>query len=80
MRLLPCVDQVMFLEVGQLSEALFAQVALERPLATVHSEMHLQIQRWYIKKEVCCQREHVAVSKQKEIPSRNPRSGSKQLP
>jgi len=42
MWLLPRVDQVMFLEVGQLSEALFTQVALERSLATVHSEMDLQ--------------------------------------
>lgn len=42
MWLLPRVDQVVLLEVGQLSEALFTQVTLERSLATVHSEMDLQ--------------------------------------
>lgn len=41
MRLLSCVDQVMFLEVGQLSETLFAEVTLERSLTAVHSEMDL---------------------------------------
>ena len=45
MRLLPRVDQVMFLEVGQLSEAFFAEVTLERPLPTVHSEMDLESQQ-----------------------------------
>lgn len=47
-RLLPRVDQVVLLKVSQLSEALLAQVALEGPLATVHSEMDLigkQIQK-----------------------------------
>lgn len=34
----------MFLEVGQLSETFFAEVALERPLAAVHSEVDLQPQ------------------------------------
>lgn len=42
MRFLPCVDQVVLLQVGQLSEALLAQVALEGPLAAVHSEMDLR--------------------------------------
>lgn len=42
MRLLSCVDQVMFLEVGQLSEAFLAEVALERSLTTVHAEMDLE--------------------------------------
>lgn len=45
MWLLPCVDEVMFLKVGQLSEALFAEVTLERSLATVHSEMDLEMQK-----------------------------------
>lgn len=44
MRLLSCVDQVMFLEVGQLSETFFAEVTLERSLTTVHSEMDLESQ------------------------------------
>lgn len=41
---LPRVDKVVFLEVRQLREALFTQVTLERSLATVHSEMDLQLQ------------------------------------
>lgn len=41
MRLLSCVDQVMFLEVGQLRETFFAEVTLERSLTAVHSEMDL---------------------------------------
>lgn len=41
MRFLPGVDQVMLLEVGQLSEALLTQVTLEGPLAAVHPEMNL---------------------------------------
>lgn len=45
MRLLSRVDQVMFLEVGQLSEAFFAEVTLEWALATVHAEVDLQPQR-----------------------------------
>lgn len=36
------MDQVVLLEVCQLSETLFAQVTLERPLAAVHSEMYLE--------------------------------------
>lgn len=35
------MDQVVLLKVSQLSEALLAQVALEGPLAAVHSEMDL---------------------------------------
>lgn len=35
----------MFLEMGQLSEALLTQVTLERSLTTVHSEMDLQLRR-----------------------------------
>lgn len=45
MRLLSCVDQVMFLEVGQLSETFLAEVTLERSLSTVHSEMDLESQQ-----------------------------------
>lgn len=56
MRFFPCVDQVVFLEMGQLSETLFAQVTLERPLATVHSEMYLKLHRSFReKRELCCQ-------------------------
>lgn len=51
MRLLPCVDQVMFLKVGELSETLFAQVALERPLAAVHPKMDLQLHNKSLKKK-----------------------------
>lgn len=36
-RFLPSVDKVMLLKVGQLSEALLAQVALKGPLTAVHS-------------------------------------------
>lgn len=35
------VDQVMFLKVGQLSEAFLAQVTVEWSLTTVHSQMDL---------------------------------------
>lgn len=42
---LPRVDQVMFLEVGQLSKALFAQVTLEGSLPTMDSEMDLEIRQ-----------------------------------
>lgn len=35
------VDQVMFLKVGQLSEALLAQVTLKWSLTTVNSQMDL---------------------------------------
>lgn len=45
MRLLSCVDQVMFLEVGQLRETFFAEVTLERSLTAVHSEMDLKPQQ-----------------------------------
>ena len=41
MWLLSCVDQVVFLQVGQLGEVLLTEVALEWPLSTVDSEMHL---------------------------------------
>lgn len=44
-RLLARVDQVVFLEMGQLSEALFAQVTLERPLAAVHTQVNLKSPR-----------------------------------
>lgn len=45
MRLFSCVDQVMFLEVGKLSETFLAEVALERPLTAVHSKMDLESQQ-----------------------------------
>lgn len=35
------VDQVMFLEVGQLGETLLAQMTLEGSLTAVHSEVDL---------------------------------------
>ena len=41
MGLLPGVDQVVFLEVCQLREALLTQVALEGPLAAVDAEVDL---------------------------------------
>lgn len=41
MRLLSCVYQVVFLQVGQLSEALVAGLALERSFSTVHSQVDL---------------------------------------
>lgn len=42
MRLLSCVNQVVFLQVGKLSEVLVAGLAPERSLSTVHSQMHLR--------------------------------------
>lgn len=45
MRFLSCVDQVMLLEVGQLGETFLAEVALERSLSAVHSEMDLESQQ-----------------------------------
>lgn len=45
MRLFSCVDQVMFLEVGQLCETFLAEVALEWSLTAVHSEMDLESQQ-----------------------------------
>lgn len=39
------MDEVVLLEVGELGETLFTQVALEWPLATVHTEMYLYIQK-----------------------------------
>ena len=46
MGLLSSVDQVVFLEVCELREALFTQVALEGPLATVDAEVNLPGQTW----------------------------------
>lgn len=43
MWLFPCVDKVMFLEMGQLGEALFAKVTLEWSFTAVHSEMDLEV-------------------------------------
>lgn len=42
MRLLSRVYQVVFLQVGELSEALVARLAFERSFSTVHSEVDLQ--------------------------------------
>lgn len=39
------MDQVMLLEVGQLSKTFLAEVTLERSLTTVHSEMDLESQQ-----------------------------------
>lgn len=50
MRLLARVDQVVLLKVGELSEALLAQAALEGSLAAVHSKMDLQLANKYKKK------------------------------
>lgn len=43
MRLLSCVNQVVFLQVGQLSEVLIAGLTPEGTLSTVHSQMDLEI-------------------------------------
>lgn len=43
MGLLSCMDQVMLLQVGQLSEALIACLTLKRALATVDTQVHLRI-------------------------------------
>lgn len=42
MRLLSCVNQVVFLQVGQLSEVFIAGLTPEGTLATVHSQMDLR--------------------------------------
>lgn len=42
MWLLSRVYQVVFLQVGELSEALVASLAFERPLSAVHSEVDLE--------------------------------------
>lgn len=41
-RLFPCVNQIVFLQVGQLGEVLIACLTLEGSLATVHSQMDLK--------------------------------------
>lgn len=41
MWLLSCVYQVVFLQMGKLSEALVARLAFERSFSTVHSEVDL---------------------------------------
>lgn len=50
MRLLSCVDQVVFLQVGQLREVLIAGLTPEGTLSAVHSQMDLgtECQRLYI--------------------------------
>lgn len=45
MRLLSRVYQVVFLQVGELREALVARLAFERSFSTVHSEVDLQRSR-----------------------------------
>lgn len=42
MRLFSRVNQVVFLQVGQLGEVLIAGLTLEGPLSTVHSQMDLK--------------------------------------
>lgn len=42
MRLLSCVNQVVFLQVGQLSEVLVAGLTPEGTLSTVHPQMDLR--------------------------------------
>lgn len=42
MRLLSCVNQVVFLQVGQLSEVLIAGLTPEGTLSAVHSQMDLR--------------------------------------
>lgn len=42
MRLFSCVNQVVFLQVGQLGEVLIAGLTLEGPFSTVHSQMDLK--------------------------------------
>lgn len=41
MWLFSCVHQVVFLQVGELSETLVAGLAFERPFSTVHSQVNL---------------------------------------
>lgn len=41
-RFLSRVDQVVLLEVGELSEAFLTEVTLERSLSAVHAQMNLQ--------------------------------------
>lgn len=43
MGLLSCMDQVVFLQVGQLSEALITCLTLKRALTTVDTQVHLRI-------------------------------------
>lgn len=45
MRLLSCVNQVVFLQVGQLSEVLVAGLTPEGTLSAVHSQMDLREMR-----------------------------------
>lgn len=47
MRLLSCVNQVVFLQVGQLSEVLVAGLTPEGTFSTVHSKMDLRIALQY---------------------------------
>lgn len=43
MGLLSCMNQVVLLQVGQLSEALIACLTLKRALSTVDTQVHLRI-------------------------------------
>lgn len=45
MRLLSCVNQVVFLQVGQLSEVLIAGLTPEGTLSAVHSQMDLEVRQ-----------------------------------
>lgn len=45
MGFLSCMDKVVLLQVGQLSEALIACLTLKRALATVDTQVHLRVAR-----------------------------------